>query len=147
MSVLLYVQSIPEAVAMWRLQIKRSRVRFPHWNFFFPLLFFCLIFPPFFFLHARSVISMLKHFSSYSTLSNIFTKFLCTVFVLCMKGGICTCMPLTSTPTLHPPFEKSGYGPAIVIQLKGYCAPSNLCQLASKFPKVTTIKFSTDHTL
>ena len=39
------------------------------------------------------------------------TKFLCTVFVLCMKGGICTCMPLTSTPTLHPPFEMSGYGP------------------------------------
>ena len=36
--------------------------------FFFSLLFFffsCLIFSPFFFLHARSAISMLKHFSSY----------------------------------------------------------------------------------
>ena len=55
---------MPEAVAMWRLQIKRSRVRFPHWNFFFTPFFFCLIFPPFFFLHARSAISMLKHFSS-----------------------------------------------------------------------------------
>ena len=58
----LYVQSIPEAVA---LQIKRSRVRFPHWNFFYITPFFsCLIFPLFFFLHARSAISMLKHFSS-----------------------------------------------------------------------------------
>ena len=53
MSVLsLYVQQIPEAVAMWRLQIKRSRVRFPHWNFFFCLIFFSLSFffmlaPPF----------------------------------------------------------------------------------------------------
>ena len=37
---LLYVQSIPEAVAMWRLQIKRSWVRFPHWNFFFHSFFF-----------------------------------------------------------------------------------------------------------
>ena len=45
------------------------------------------------------------------TLSNIFTKFFCTVFVLCLKGSICTCMPLTSTRTLHPSFEKSGYGP------------------------------------
>ena len=43
---LLYVQSIPEAVAMWRLQIKRLRVRFPHWNFFFffSLLFFSVSF-------------------------------------------------------------------------------------------------------
>ena len=31
--------------------------------------------------------------------------------LLCMKGGSCTCTPLTSTLTLHPPFEKSGYGP------------------------------------
>ena len=23
-------------------------------------------------------------------------------------------MPLTSTPTLHPPFEKSGYGPVLL---------------------------------
>ena len=48
-------------------QIKRSRVRFPHWNFFFSLLlpfFFCLSFSLFFFLHVRSAISMLKHFSS-----------------------------------------------------------------------------------
>ena len=65
-----YVQSIPEAVAMWRLQSKRSRVRFPHWNFFFSLLFFMSLFfsvsffSPFFFLQARSAISMLKHFSS-----------------------------------------------------------------------------------
>ena len=51
------------------LQIKRSRVRFPHWNFFFPLLFFSVsFFSPFFFLHARSAISMLKHFSSYGGL-------------------------------------------------------------------------------
>ena len=53
---------------MWQLQIKRSRVRFPHWNFFFffSLFFFFSVsfFPPFFFLHARSAISMLKHFSS-----------------------------------------------------------------------------------
>ena len=34
-----------------------------HWNFF-SLLFFYLIFSPFIFLHARSAISMLKHFSS-----------------------------------------------------------------------------------
>ena len=62
---LLYVQQIPEAVAMWRLQIKRSRVRFPHWNFFFHSFFlFVSFFSPFFFLHARSAISMLKHFSS-----------------------------------------------------------------------------------
>ena len=55
-----------------RRQIKRSRVRFPHWNFFFfstPFFFFFLnltylIFPPLFFLHARSAISILKHFSS-----------------------------------------------------------------------------------
>ena len=45
---------------------KRSRVRFPHWNFFssshlFFVSLFCLIS---FFLHARSAISMLKHFSS-----------------------------------------------------------------------------------
>ena len=33
-------------------------------TFFFTPFFFCLIFPPFFFLHARSAISMLKHFSS-----------------------------------------------------------------------------------
>ena len=60
-----------------RLQIKRSRVQFPHWNFFFhsfSFFFFCLIFSfflflshfsPFFFLHARSALSMLNHFSSY----------------------------------------------------------------------------------
>ena len=29
-----------------------------------------------------------------------------------MKGGSCTYVPLTSTLTLHHPFEKSGYGPA-----------------------------------
>ena len=31
--------------------------------------------------------------------------------LLCMKGGSCACMPLTSMLTLHPPFEKSGYRP------------------------------------
>ena len=48
------MQSIPEAVAIWRLQIKRSRVRFPHWNFlffflshFFPLSFSSMLAPPF----------------------------------------------------------------------------------------------------
>ena len=73
MSVLLYVQQIPEAVAMWRLQIKRSRVRFPHWNFFFHSFFFCLISPspPFFFRHARSAISMLKHFSNVHCIMHI----------------------------------------------------------------------------
>ena len=41
----------------------------------------------------------------YSTLCNIFTMFLCIVFLLlCMKGD---------TLTLHPPFEKSGYGPGV----------------------------------
>ena len=34
--------------------------------FFFHSLFFCLIFSPFFFLHARSAILMLKHFSSFN---------------------------------------------------------------------------------
>ena len=48
---------------MWWLQIRRSRVRFPHWNFFFHS-FFSVPFCPLFFLHARSAISMLKHFSS-----------------------------------------------------------------------------------
>ena len=40
----MYVQSIPEAVADGRLQIKRSQVRFPHWNIFFftPFSFFFL---------------------------------------------------------------------------------------------------------
>ena len=33
-------------------------------TFFFHSFFFCLIFSPLFFLHARSAISMLEHFSS-----------------------------------------------------------------------------------
>ena len=32
--------------------------------FFTPFIFFCLILFPFFFLHARSAISILEHFSS-----------------------------------------------------------------------------------
>ena len=40
----------------------------------------------------------------------------CAQFLLlCMKGVSCTCMPLTSTLTLHPPFEKSGYGLVTVV--------------------------------
>ena len=31
--------------------------------------------------------------------------------LLRMKGGSCACTPFTSMLTLHPPFEKSGYGP------------------------------------
>ena len=37
--------------------------------------------------------------------------------LLCMKGGSCTCAPLTSTLTLHPPFKKSGYGPVDTVHV------------------------------
>ena len=47
----------------------------------------------------------------------------------------CTCTPLTSTLTLHPPFEKSGYGPDkflkdIVLSLSIRNPPSPMTGLA-----------------
>ena len=52
---------------MWRLQIKS-----PALELFYSLLFLFLShFSPFFFLHARPAISMLKHFSSNSYLSPV----------------------------------------------------------------------------
>ena len=54
------------------------------------------------------------HFDLVTLLYLIFS---CAQFLLlCMKGGSCTSMPLTSTLTLHPPFEKFGYGPVIQLQ-------------------------------
>ena len=61
-----------QSLRQWR-QIKRSQVRFPHWNFFFPLLFFffSLIFSPLFFLHARSATSIfLVYISIFHTCAN-----------------------------------------------------------------------------
>ena len=51
-----------QSLRQWR-QIKRSQVRFPHWNFFFPLLFFFFLshFFPFIF---SSCSLRHKHFSS-----------------------------------------------------------------------------------
>ena len=65
---LLYVQLIPEAVAMV-IVMAGCRLRGRGFDsrigiFFFHSLFFLSHFPPFFFLHVRSAISMLKHFSS-----------------------------------------------------------------------------------
>ena len=51
---------------------------------------------------------------------NTFSLIFCAQFLfLCMKEGSCTCMPLTSMLTLHPPFEKSGYGPGVNLVSKG----------------------------
>ena len=59
-------------------------------TFFFHSFSFCLIFSPFFFLHARSAISMLKHFFLV-----VFTDKVCDLighFVLASQGllGHCT---------------------------------------------------------
>ena len=97
---LLYVQQIPEVVAMWRLQIKR--VRFLHWNFFFfftPFFFSVSFFSPFFFLHARSAISMLKHFSSLHVLVYILTK--SELLVTCILGNINTNIKVDSLSWMH----------------------------------------------
>ena len=61
-------------------------------------------------------------------------KFLCTVFVLCMKRGSCICMPLTRTLTLHPPFEKSGYRPGVCRAGRGFGGWSHLNDIASANP-------------
>ena len=90
----------PPAPLLLHHWIKRSRVRFPHWNFFFSLLFFfCLISPPFFFLHARSAISMIKHFSSIR-LACIPVEIPQLVFATCIGPVRALSLWLPSTPNL-----------------------------------------------